>query len=64
MANRFFKNLWSFLHLLRRMPKGRSGVSKAGAKRARQAMHVSRSGFTGSSKTDKFLAKEFRDGHK
>ena len=63
MAN-VFKNLWNFLRLLLRMPKGRSGVSNAGAKRARQAMHVSRTGFTGTSRTDKFLGKELRDGHK
>ena len=59
-----FKSLWNFLRLLRRMPKGSSGVSNAGAKRARQAMHVSRTGFSGTSKTDKFLAKELRDGPK
>ena len=58
-----FKNLWNFLRLLLRMPKGRSGVSNAGAKRARQAMHVSRT-FSGTSATDKILGKELRDGHK
>ena len=64
MVSRFCKGLWGFLRLLIRMPKGRSGVSNAGAKRARQAMHVSRTGFSGTSRTDKFLAKELRDGHK
>ena len=59
-----FKNLWNFLRLLLRMPKGRSGVSNAGAKRARQGMHVTGFGFSGKSTTDKFLAKELRDGHK
>lgn len=64
MVSSFFKSLWNFLRLLCRMPTGRSGVSKAGAKRVRQASHVSTYGFTGTSKTDKFLAKELRDGHK
>ena len=66
MVSSFFKGLWGFLRLLLRMPKGRSVVSNAGAKRVRQAMHVTGAtgqGFSGTSRTDKFLAKELRDGH-
>ncbi len=46
------------------MPPTRTGVSKAGAKQAREAMHIDGGGaFTGTSAADGVLGKAIASGH-
>ena len=64
----FIQNLKNFVRLLRGMPPVRTGVSKAGAKQAREALHVRGSGgtagaFSGTSATDSHLGKAIAGGH-
>lgn len=68
MVRNTFRELRNFFRLMRGMPPIRSGVSKAGAKQAREAMHVSRGGggggaFSGTSATDGVLGKAIASGH-
>ena len=66
MLRNAFKNFTNFLRLLRGMPPIRSGVSNAGARRAREAMHVRGGGdfpVTGTSRTDSHLGKAIAGGH-
>ncbi len=52
----------NFLRLLRGMPPTRTGVSRAGAKQAREAMHVRGAG-GGTSSADSHLGKAIAGGH-
>ena len=64
----FISNFRNFLRLMRGLPPTRTGVSKAGAKQAREALHVRGSGgtagaFSGTSATDSHLGKAIASGH-
>ena len=66
----FIQNLKNFLRLLRGMPPTRTGVSKAGAKQAGEAIHARGGGgaggagaFSGTSATDSHLGKAIASGH-
>ena len=68
MVRNTFRELRNFVRLLRGMPPTRTGVSKAGAKQAREALHVRGSGgtagaFSGTSATDSHLGKAIAGGH-
>lgn len=62
-------NFINFVRLLFTMPPPRGGVSNAGAKLARGAMHVrggggDLGGFSGSSQSDSFLGEAIASGHR
>lgn len=63
-----FRGLANFVRLLRGLPPDRGGVSKVGAKQARQAMHIWGAGgvtnVTGTTHSDSYLGKAIASGHK
>ena len=61
----FIRNFKNFLRLMRGMPPIRSGVSKAGAKQARDASHARGpgGGGSGTSSADSHLGKAIASGH-
>ena len=68
MIRNAIRNFINFLRLLLGMPPTRGGVSNAGARQAREAMHVSvgpggGSAFSGGSSADNLLGKAIASGH-
>ena len=66
MMKKMFRELKNFVRLMRGMPPIPSGVSKAGAKQAGEAMHsvaCGGGGFTGTSATDGVIGKAIASDH-